>query len=962
MKKCVSLFLCFAIIGGILLPFQAEAAELPQADILNIDYTAGKTVDANGHINTPGTEQIATKTGLTNGAQAACFSAANNIGSHFAVSSDDYNKIKTGFTMEAYFYLTDGAALQDVFSNQENAGVGIEVKNGNCIAYAKYSGNSDYTTISYAMRHVGCWIHAVITYDGSTMVFYINGEKWAQHTNLPGSLAIPDTTGFFVGADTNDTNDSVNPLSAGSMVNRANLYSTALTAQQVAALYQALPKDNGTLFLEAGEPTADAVTFGVISDVHITSNDKQIENSRFKTVLHYFAEKDAAAAFVAGDLTDNGRKNEMANYAKDISLANIGSMQVHECMGNHDRRGNREDFIAYTGNMENSHYKINGYHFILVSPDDSTTTGTFNRSIEWLKKQLELAAADTGDKPIFVFAHHPVEDTVYVSDEWYGNLSRDVFMPYPQVVFFAGHSHAPNNDPLSIWQDGFTAVNTVTLSYFGFDSGYDNYLTPTGYSDAAQGLLVTVDGTEVTIKNHDFIADRDLEDQTWAFDTSAFDSKDLTTFPYNSAAQRAAAKAPVFPAGAEIKINESSPPVLDFSFPQAIIPAEDTRDIVHSYRFEVSTADGKVVTNAQELSDYFCTQISPTLTKTIAGLETDTDYILKVYPCNAYGMEGVPLSQAFSSGSYVTPKADILDVDFNSSYGIQDANGHTLKTFGAPTVHYHDNLSRETVQFDGNDDSYFYRLTEADYQKFIRHFTYELYFNPGSFDTENDIFSGTESAGIGLSKAEHGVRLWTHFNGSYTKTVVDIAENTWCHLMATYDGAQLKIYINGDLKKSVAQSGILSIPTSEARYLVIGGDTNKTGTLESPAACEVALARLYSGCMNASDIQARYQTLSASEEDDDDEPTGGCYVATAVYGSYDCPQVWTLRRFRDETLAKTWYGRAFIRTYYAISPTLVKWFGDTDWFKNMWRKPLDKMVAGLNAKGVADTPYQDLTW
>ena len=42
---------------------------------------------------------------------------------------------------------------------------------------------------------------------------------------------------------------------------------------------------------------------------------------------------------------------------------------------------------------------------------------------------------------------------------------------------------------------------------------------------------------------------------------------------------------------------------------------------------------------------------------------------------------------------------------------------------------------------------------------------------------------------------------------------------------------------------------------------------------------------------------------------------GGCYVATAVYGSYDCPEVWTLRRYRDFELASTWYGRAFIRTY-----------------------------------------------
>ena len=89
---------------------------------------------------------------------------------------------------------------------------------------------------------------------------------------------------------------------------------------------------------------------------------------------------------------------------------------------------------------------------------------------------------------------------------------------------------------------------------------------------------------------------------------------------------------------------------------------------------------------------------------------------------------------------------------------------------------------------------------------------------------------------------------------------------------------------------------------------------------------------------------------------------GGCYVATAVYGSYDCPQVWTLRRFRDFTLAETWYGRAFIRTYYAISPTLVKWFGHTDWFKKMWKGKLDRMVANLNAEGVEDTPYEDKVW
>ncbi len=87
--------------------------------------------------------------------------------------------------------------------------------------------------------------------------------------------------------------------------------------------------------------------------------------------------------------------------------------------------------------------------------------------------------------------------------------------------------------------------------------------------------------------------------------------------------------------------------------------------------------------------------------------------------------------------------------------------------------------------------------------------------------------------------------------------------------------------------------------------------------------------------------------------------SGGCYIATAVYGSYDCPQVWTLRRFRDMTLAESWYGRLFIRTYYALSPHLVKWFGDKPWFQRLWKTRLDTFVGKLQQKGFDDTPYQD---
>ncbi len=85
----------------------------------------------------------------------------------------------------------------------------------------------------------------------------------------------------------------------------------------------------------------------------------------------------------------------------------------------------------------------------------------------------------------------------------------------------------------------------------------------------------------------------------------------------------------------------------------------------------------------------------------------------------------------------------------------------------------------------------------------------------------------------------------------------------------------------------------------------------------------------------------------------------GCYIATCVYGSYDCPEVWTLRRFRDQSLRNSWLGRVFIKVYYATSPTLVRWFGGMESFRTFNRRILDIMVSNLIRKGFENKPYLD---
>lgn len=109
---------------------------------------------------------------------------------------------------------------------------------------------------------------------------------------------------------------------------------------------------------------------------------------------------------------------------------------------------------------------------------------------------------------------------------------------------------------------------------------------------------------------------------------------------------------------------------------------------------------------------------------------------------------------------------------------------------------------------------------------------------------------------------------------------------------------------------------------------------------------------------------AMYEMFNESDKSSGGNSNGGsgasdegCYIATCVYGSYDCPEVWTLRRFRDRVLRRHAAGRGFIRLYYAVSPTVVKWFGDSPRFHRFWKGKLSRFVTRLQSRGFEDTPY-----
>lgn len=89
-------------------------------------------------------------------------------------------------------------------------------------------------------------------------------------------------------------------------------------------------------------------------------------------------------------------------------------------------------------------------------------------------------------------------------------------------------------------------------------------------------------------------------------------------------------------------------------------------------------------------------------------------------------------------------------------------------------------------------------------------------------------------------------------------------------------------------------------------------------------------------------------TNQAAQSSSNGGSSSGCYIATMVYGSYDAPEVMTLRKFRDETLSRSAGGRAFIRWYYGWSPGFVKKYNHLTWLHKIIRVVLNGLVKLLS--------------
>jgi len=74
---------------------------------------------------------------------------------------------------------------------------------------------------------------------------------------------------------------------------------------------------------------------------------------------------------------------------------------------------------------------------------------------------------------------------------------------------------------------------------------------------------------------------------------------------------------------------------------------------------------------------------------------------------------------------------------------------------------------------------------------------------------------------------------------------------------------------------------------------------------------------------------------------------GGCFIATAAFGSYHAPEVVLLQKFRDRILLASEPGRLFVELYYRVSPPIAAFISRDDSLRRATRLSLKPLIFSI---------------
>ena len=389
--------------------------------------------------------------------------------------------------------------------------------------------------------------------------------------------------------------------------------------------------------------------FVASSDTHVRDDSDMTRDRIGKMMALAYAKADADpnyqnvdALLVAGDLTNDGTKTEFEKFQSAINAALRPETAFLAVVAkNHDGYElSREELRAFykqlSGNDTDFHTVIGGFHFIGVSVSANKAAHYDAKQLSWLKQQLDIAVADTPDKPVFVTHHEHNTETVYgssVYEGWGVPYFKAILNQYPQVVDFSGHSHFPLNDPRSVWQGKYTAVGTGAIYYSEFTvEGLRCYHPADSEQTATCWIVEANAGGDLHLQGMDVEAGKVLCDYVLK------NPSNPANRDYTPKKQKAASKAPVFASDAAITAAPT------FGGCTVTVDAAQSADgmPVVLYRAAAKNRLGVTVSKTWTMPQYYRAVEQNTIDLELQGLSAG-DYTVSVVAETAYGVQSAPL-------------------------------------------------------------------------------------------------------------------------------------------------------------------------------------------------------------------------------------------------------------------------------------------------------------------------------
>jgi uncharacterized membrane protein len=871
------------------LPHMLRSAHLPIVEtvearaatpVINLPFNEGTgttTGDASGNGNT-GT--------LTNGptwttgkvGNALSFDGSNDT--VYVSRATSLNAATTGLTVSAWVYRNaNQQGFVSVLSRQQGTTfyerfyLGFE--NGNYRWFVNTtSGYSDLTLGGAAP--VGQWIHLVGTYDGTDVKLYANG---VLQFSSPHSGTLPtDTTGLTIGASYNDAARAAHEPFNGK-IDEVNVYAQALTAQEIAAFYQSNSAPLVRLAFDEGSGTAAADSSG--NGINGTlQNGAAWTSGRSGSAVSLDGIDDTVYVANSAGLASITNSVTVAAWvfkpANQTGFSSIVSREVGTTYNEHFylgfENGNSRWFVDTTAGYSNVSLggaAPSGQWVHMAGTYDGATVKLYvNGALQFSTPHSGTFASDTTGIAIGVnhnsSARAPDDQFAGRIDDL--NIYAYALSAQEVLQLYQAAPGAPAAD---------TTAPTVSLSApsGGSSLSGSSVAVSATVSDNAgvAGVQFKLDGAD--LGSEDTSAPYSV---TWNTASASNGSHSLTAVARdtsNNTTTSAPVSVTVSNGGASFDFSlstEGAKNVVRGSSVTSAITATLVAGNTKSVSYSVSGLPTGATASVTPAS------CSPTCSATLT-IQTASSTPLATSTITVTGVSGsvtrtttfgLTVTAASTGGSGPIVK---LPLDDGSGTTASDAsgNGNNGALQNGPT--WTAGRSGGALNFDGSNDTLVVASSSS-----LNTITTGLTFAAWVYrNTTQPAFVSVASRQVGTTFYEHfylgfengNYRWFVNTTGGYSSIALggSSPSGQWVHLVGTYDGSTVKLYVNGALNFSTPHSGTFAADTTG---ITIGATHNDASRApEEPFNGKVDDVNIYAYALTAQQVQALYQSAPASSGD-----------------------------------------------------------------------------------------------